>query len=151
MYPTTESAYVDWVSIGSVASVMTESNDWPMLESRDVKTDEGSLVEKLALNDCVILLRLDSLDAALSFSNKVGFLNSTSSWTGDISLLGLLTNPNDRRSICFNGDWEGDLADLGVLDGDWTNPGFFAGDWAAPGTFAADEALVDLVGGGILP
>ena len=123
-----------------------------MLASRDIKTDEVILVEKLVLADCVMLLRLDLSDAALSFSNKVGFLNSTSSSVGEFSLLKLFPNPNDRRSICFNGDWEGDLADLGVLEGDWTDPGFLAGDWAAPGVFASDEVLVDfLVGVGTLP
>lgn len=122
-----------------------------MLESRDIKIDEVTVVEKLVLTDCVVLLRFDSSDAALSFSNKVGFLNSISSGAAEGSLPGLLTNPNDLRSICFNGDWEGELTDLSVLDGDRTDPGSFASDWAPLGVFAGDEVLVDfLVGGGML-
>ena len=124
-----------------------------MLVSRDINADEVIVVENLVLAECTILLRFDSSDAALSFSNNVGFLNPTSSSVGELSLLKLLPNPNDRRSICFNGDWEGDfLADVGVLDGDRTDPGFLAGDWAATRVFAGHEVLVDfLVGVGTLP
>ena len=123
-----------------------------MLASQGINIDEVVVVEKLVLAECAMLLRFDSSDAALSFSNKVGFLNSTSSSVAEFSLLKLLPNPNDRRSICFNGDWEGDLADFGVLDGDRTDPGFLTGDWATTGVFAGDEVLVDfLVGVGTLP
>lgn len=124
-----------------------------MLLSRDIKTDEV-VAAKLGAGDSVILLRFDSSDTALSFSNKEGLLNSISSRGGEVFLLGLLPNPNDRRSICFNGDWEGDLTDLGVLevlDGNKTDPGFFADGCAPPAVFAGDKVLVNSLGGGILP